>query len=106
MRCTRCGADNREGAKFCSECATPFSGNCPRCGAANKPNAKFCDECAASLGRPPAIPLSAQAVRVTPEQPESAGIEGARKGGTALFAEIKALLIVFAATDAAHVCAI
>jgi uncharacterized membrane protein YvbJ len=24
MRCTKCGSDNREGAKFCSECATAF----------------------------------------------------------------------------------
>ena len=32
IRCTKCGADNREGAKFCSECATPFAVKCPRCG--------------------------------------------------------------------------
>jgi hypothetical protein len=24
IRCTKCGADNREGAKFCAECATPY----------------------------------------------------------------------------------
>src|SRR5713101_6043837 len=49
MRCPKCAADNRKGAKFCSECATPFSAKCPRCGADNSPAAKFCDECGASL---------------------------------------------------------
>src|SRR5580704_5494004 len=47
MRCAKCGTDNREGAKFCSECATAFAAKCPKCGAVNIPSAKFCDECAA-----------------------------------------------------------
>jgi len=90
IRCTKCGADNREGAKFCSECATPFALKCPRCGAANKPGAKFCDECAASLASPSTANQSAQAVRVaTEEGADGAPLDGERKTVTALFADIK-----------------
>jgi class 3 adenylate cyclase/predicted ATPase len=89
MRCTKCGADNREGAKFCSECATPFAARCPHCGAANKPGAKFCDECAASLASPSTVKQSVQAARVDVEQTDASALEGERKTVTALFADIK-----------------
>src|SRR6202030_1113398 len=88
-RCTKCGADNREGAKFCSECATPFAVKCPRCGAANKPAAKFCDECAASLTPASTIPETAQPVRIVAEQAEASSLDGERKTVTALFADLK-----------------
>jgi class 3 adenylate cyclase/tetratricopeptide (TPR) repeat protein len=89
MRCTKCGADNREGAKFCSECATPFAAKCPHCGAANKPGAKFCDECAASLASPSTAKQSIQAASVEVEQTDASALEGERKTVTALFADIK-----------------
>src|ERR1700676_2200742 len=89
IRCTKCGADNREGAKFCSECATPFAAICPRCGAANAPGAKFCDECAASLASPSSIHQSPQPVRVAVDQADASALEGERKTVTALFADIK-----------------
>src|ERR1700693_3886016 len=88
-RCTKCGADNREGAKFCSECATPFAVKCPRCGATNKPAAKFCDECAASLAPASTIPETVQPVRIVAEQAEASALDGERKTVTALFADIK-----------------
>src|SRR5271170_3213376 len=88
-RCTKCGADNREGAKFCSECATPFAVKCARCGAANKPAARFCDECAASLAPASTILEAVQPVRVVPEQAETSALDGERKTVTALFADIK-----------------
>src|SRR6202043_1696478 len=88
-RCTKCGADNRESAKFCSECATSFAVKCPRCGAANKPAAKFCDECAASLAPASTILETVQPVRVVAEQAEAFALHGERKTGTALFADIK-----------------
>ena len=50
MICSSCGTQNRDGAKFCMECATPFAATCPSCGAANLPAAKFCSECATPLG--------------------------------------------------------
>ncbi len=93
IRCTKCGADNREGAKFCSECATPFAAKCPRCGASNPPGAKFCDECAASLS-PASTAIqsanqSAQSVNLAAEQVDASALEGERKTVTALFADIK-----------------
>src|ERR1700722_11278088 len=87
--CTKCGADNREGAKFCSECATPFAVKCPHCGAANKLAAKFCDQCAASLTPASTIPETVQPVRVVAEQAEASALDGERKTVTALFADIK-----------------
>ena len=47
--CSNCGTENRPGAKFCTECATPFGVTCPNCGTANVPTAKFCAECATPL---------------------------------------------------------
>jgi len=91
MKCAKCGADNREGAKFCNECAAPIEASCPKCGTKNKPGAKFCDECGTSLG------LSAVA---SPKNPNDSSIrvidravaenlEGERKTVTMLFADIK-----------------
>src|SRR5215469_1544440 len=91
MKCSKCGAENREGAKFCNECAAPIETSCPKCGSKNKPGAKFCDECGTSLGtstfqspkRPndSSIPTIESAVAET--------LEGERKTVTALFADIK-----------------
>src|SRR5690349_17556735 len=91
MKCANCGAENREGAKFCNEGAAPLEASCPRCGSRNKPGAKFCDECGMSLG------ASAAA---SPKKPNDSSIrnidsavaqnlDGERKTVTALFADIK-----------------
>src|SRR6516225_9559629 len=91
MNCTKCGAENREGAKFCNECATPIEASCPKCGSKNKPAAKFCDECGTSLFS--SVATSAQkpndsSIRVV-ETHASENIDGERKTVTALFADIK-----------------
>ena len=49
MRCSKCGADNRQGRKFCAECGAPLAATCAKCGAVNEPNEKFCGECGAAL---------------------------------------------------------
>ena len=49
MRCSKCSTENREGAKFCNECGTPFGTKCAACDALNQPDAKFCDECGVAL---------------------------------------------------------
>ena len=49
MICPGCGAENRAGRKFCSQCGEAFDLVCPRCGVANEPGARFCGECGAQL---------------------------------------------------------
>ncbi len=56
--CPKCGAENRDTAKFCQQCAASMKAEliCAACGSANSPTAKFCSECAAPLrgSTPPA----------------------------------------------------
>jgi class 3 adenylate cyclase/tetratricopeptide (TPR) repeat protein len=47
--CANCGAENRDGAKFCGECGSSLALACPACGAANPPGQRFCDQCGAPL---------------------------------------------------------
>ncbi len=95
MRCSKCGAENREGAKFCNECAAPIEILCPKCSSRNKPGAKFCDECGVRLGGEAdtsALVAAPERVRASAEQAETAApesLEGERKTVTALFADIK-----------------
>ncbi len=49
MLCPSCSHDNREGRRFCSECAAPLEYRCPTCSALNEPDERFCGECAAPL---------------------------------------------------------
>jgi class 3 adenylate cyclase/tetratricopeptide (TPR) repeat protein len=52
MMCSRCGADNPAGMKFCGHCGVPLASSCPSCGAENPPEHKFCGQCGASLAAP------------------------------------------------------
>jgi class 3 adenylate cyclase/tetratricopeptide (TPR) repeat protein len=66
--CSSCGTENRSGAKFCVECATPLSAACPSCGAGNPPGAKFCEGCATPLGATATIGRSAAGGSPTAER--------------------------------------
>src|SRR5262245_14419221 len=92
MRCSKCGAENPERAKFCVECASRFSPRCPSCSAENPANAKFCLECAEPLDiAGPSrrmLDSTSPATKPSAEIPDSA-LEGERKTVTALFADIK-----------------
>src|SRR5215469_10234613 len=92
MRCSKCGSDNRDGRKFCTNCGTPLVVTCPKCGAAIQPEEKFCGECGAAIGAsvPPA-PSSAQPspLQLSDAIPATEVIDGERKTVTALFADIK-----------------
>src|SRR5215472_3623947 len=81
MRCSKCGAENPDRAKFCVECASPFLRRCPSCSAENPPNAKFCLECAK--------PLEAGAT-AAPTNTASARLErdGERRHLTVLFCDL------------------
>src|SRR6516225_2496924 len=92
MRCSKCGTDNREGARFCDKCGGKFSPRCPSCGAENRTDAKFCDSCGAAFGNatvaaPPAE-MNDAPIRVTGTS-AAENLESERKTVTALFAAIK-----------------
>jgi class 3 adenylate cyclase len=93
MRCSKCGADNREGASFCDKCGAKFSPRCASCGTENRTDAKFCDSCGAAFGADatgaaPAAKMNDTPIRVT-ETSAADNLEGERKTVTALFADIK-----------------
>lgn len=54
MRCSSCGHENRDGAKFCGECSAPLGDRsaCPACGTANPGGQKFCDSCGNTISQP------------------------------------------------------
>src|SRR6266851_1523110 len=93
MRCQKCGTDNREGAKFCSECATAFSAKCLRCGADNSTSAKFCNECGASLSALAGAPAAA-----APGGSASA-VLGERRHLTILFCDLVGSTVLTARLD-------
>ncbi len=64
LTCSKCGAVNPAGTKFCAECGNKLeapapaapSGVCPNCGAQNAPGTKFCAECGTKLEAPAPAP--------------------------------------------------
>jgi class 3 adenylate cyclase len=97
MRCTSCGQENPERAKFCLECAAPFALRCAGCGTELPASARFCFQCALPVGQ--AAPAPERTPRdYTPRhladkilQSKSA-LEGERKQVTVLFADVKGSL--------------
>jgi predicted ATPase/class 3 adenylate cyclase len=52
MKCSKCGFENREGAKFCGKCRSKLAQICPSCNAENPPGIAFCDQCGGDLATP------------------------------------------------------
>ena len=95
MKCPRCQHENRPGAKFCEECATPLARACPSCGATVYATAKFCPECAHPVGAPATTqPRFTSPDSYTPRHlaekilTSKSTLEGERKQVTVLFADI------------------
>ena len=91
MKCSKCGADNREGQRFCTQCGSPITAKCPRCGAATEPAEKFCGSCGAVLRTFPAAAsrkTGEPQIRIA-DTPAPETLEGERKTVTMLFADIK-----------------
>src|SRR5712691_4876445 len=96
MKCPRCQAENREGARFCRECGVTFGAVCSSCGAKAEAGSKFCDGCGAPLAATPA-PGPGPSRFASPESytpkhlaekilTSKAALEGERKLVTVLFA--------------------
>ncbi len=49
MNCPNCGAENREGAKFCVRCGNALTLACPSCGTPYQAGDLFCAECGHGL---------------------------------------------------------
>ena len=54
VKCEKCGAENRDNAKFCSKCGTKLDvieGGiaCPKCGKPARPGDTFCGKCGAPM---------------------------------------------------------
>ncbi len=106
MTCSSCGHENRDGAKFCEECAAALSRACTSCGTSLRPAAKFCDECAHPAGAAVTSDAPERSPRdYTPKhladkilQSKSA-LEGERKQVTVLFADVKGSMELAEAVD-------
>ena len=85
MNCLACGHENRQGAKFCEDCAAPLKRVCASCGSELRPTAKFCDECGAAT--------ASNGARSEPhaggaQRERTAEAAGARKIITIIFADL------------------
>jgi class 3 adenylate cyclase/tetratricopeptide (TPR) repeat protein len=107
MKCSKCGHENRAGAKFCEECGGRLAAVCGHCGAELSPVAKFCSECGQPINQPTSAssPRFAAPEAYTPKHlaekilTSRASIEGERKQVTALFADLKSSMELFADRD-------
>ena len=76
MNCRRCGADVRDGAKFCTQCGASLlhapAMRCPSCGTEHTADEKFCAECGTALptAAPAAGPPATARVERPPDAPE------------------------------------
>jgi class 3 adenylate cyclase/tetratricopeptide (TPR) repeat protein len=106
MKCPRCQHENRSGAKFCEECATPLARTCSNCGSQLSATAKFCPECAHPVaGATPAEARFASPEAYTPKHlaekilTSKSALEGERKQVTVLFADLKSSMELLADRD-------
>jgi len=92
MKCPSCGCENREGAKFCGECAAPLAEAlvCVKCGTPNPKGRKFCDSCGQLLAEPPAPDPRSYTPHHLAEKilTTRSALEGERKQVTVLFADV------------------
>ena len=110
MTCSKCGHENRIGAKYCEECGAHLASMCANCGAQLSPTAKFCSECGHPAGT---AALSTSSLSLRFGAPETytpghlaekiltskAALEGERKQVTVLFADLKSSMELFADRD-------
>src|SRR3989475_1025994 len=97
MKCATCGHENREGAKFCRQCAAPLAdaSSCPKCGTPSERGQKFCDSCGHRIAEPSVHAPAPDPRSYTPNHlaekilTSRSALEGERKQVTVLFADVK-----------------
>src|SRR5216110_1324644 len=109
MKCPRCQAENREGARFCRECGATFGAVCSSCGAKVEAGSKFCDGCGAPVDATTAPgPGSSRFASPESDVPKhlaekiltsKSAMEGERKHVTVLFADLKGSMELLADRD-------
>src|SRR5713101_6662094 len=109
MKCPRCQAENRDGARFCRECGATFGAVCSGWGAKVEAGSRFCDGCGAPLATAPAQPTAslrfASPESYTPKHlaerilTSKSALEGERKLVTVLFADLKGSMELLADRD-------
>ncbi|WP_436637002.1 adenylate/guanylate cyclase domain-containing protein [Microbaculum sp. FT89] len=72
MQCAACGADNKEGRRFCAACGAALAAGCPACGAPVEPGDRFCGACGSAL----------------PDTAEAAAPAGEMRPVTVLFSDL------------------
>ncbi len=82
MKCSGCGAENRERRRFCSKCGAALSLACPSCGFVNEPDDQFCGGCGATLE------AAGEAARERPAAGVPASPPGERRQVTIVFADL------------------
>jgi class 3 adenylate cyclase/tetratricopeptide (TPR) repeat protein len=93
MKCPRCQHENRQGARFCEECAAPLAPSCSNCGATLSATAKYCHACAHPVPSGASTP-SRSPHSYTPKHlaekilSSRSALEGERKLVTVLFADV------------------
>jgi len=93
MRCSKCGAENPEGKRFCGDCGEPLKNSCHQCGAENPPGKRFCGDCGAALAatgisnQPSSAAHPAADVR-DPAGPSATFPDGERRHLTVLFSDL------------------
>ena len=105
MKCPRCQADSREGARFCRECGALLGAVCPNCGARIEADSKFCESCGAPATSTAAPSRFASPQSYTPKHlaekivTSRGSLEGERKQVTVLFADLKGSMELLADRD-------
>ena len=107
MRCSKCGAENPEGKKFCGDCGAALENRCPKCGAENLPGKKFCSDCGTPLAATGAPTQSSSPTKSTaevrlPTRPSGAATspDGERRHLTVLFSDLVGSTEIAAHLDA------
>lgn len=107
MKCNKCGAELKSGAKFCTVCGEKVEVQriCPNCGKPIKDGAKFCRECGAAVNtfKNPApqaqpTPVKTEQVRYADPAPVKTG---KNKAAIGIIAAVVAVVVVAVAVGAA-----